>query len=45
MNAKRANAIDAAMRELYGTQGPDEDMDPAAIRAILGKVYDAGKRA
>lgn len=39
----RNQAIDQAMRELYGRQGPGEDIDVAAIRAILGKLYDAGQ--
>lgn len=43
MNDKnRKAAIDAAMRELYGTAGPDADLDANAIRAILGRVYDKG---
>jgi len=41
----KKQAIDQAMRELYGRQGPGEDVDAAAIRAILGKVYDAGSKA
>lgn len=42
----RKEAIDTAMRELYGTHGPDEsEIDVHAVRAILGRVYDKGVEA
>lgn len=41
----RDAAIDTAMRELYGTHGPDEDVNANAVRAILGRVYDQGQQS
>jgi hypothetical protein len=41
----RDKAIDVAMREMYGSHGPDEDIDADAIRRILGAVFDAGTKA
>lgn len=42
----RTKAIDAAMRALYGSNGPDtNEIDVDAIRQILGAVFDAGTKA
>lgn len=43
----RDKAIDAGMRGLYGSYGPDpdSDIDVQAVRRILGAVFDAGAKA
>lgn len=41
----RDKAIDAAMLAMYGSYGPDADIDVDAIRRILGAVFDAGTKA
>lgn len=42
--AARDKAIDTAMRAMYGSHGPDADVDVDAIRRILGAVFDAGAK-
>jgi len=41
----RDKAVDTAIRAMYGSQGPDDDINVAAIRQILGAVFDAGAAA
>jgi len=38
----RDEAIDAAMLAMYGSHGPDADINVDAVRRILGAVFDAG---
>jgi hypothetical protein len=40
--ATREQVIDRAMQRLYGNAGPEEEVDPRVIRAILADVFDAG---
>jgi hypothetical protein len=41
----RDKAIDAAMLAMYGSHGPDADINADAVRRILGAVFDAGAKA
>jgi hypothetical protein len=40
----RDKAIDAAMLAMYGSHGPDADVNVDAVRRILGTVFDAGAK-
>lgn len=43
-NMTQQEAIDRAMRQMFGASDPD-NANHEAIRAIIGRVYDAGYTA